>query len=94
MKEKEAITIGSDERFKVRFELMRDSVRDLATELLMIEAEGDYVKAREFLNEYGRVPEELSRAMAKVEDLPIDIEPDYDVLKLIGSFPCDPALES
>ena len=84
MKEKGAITIGSDERFKVRLELMRDSVRDLASELLMVEAEGDYAKAREFLNTYGRVPEELSKAMAKVEDLPIDIEPDYDVLKLIG----------
>jgi hypothetical protein len=84
MKEKRAITTGSDERFKVRLELMRDSLRDLATELLMIEAEGNYVKAKEFLNKYGRVPEELSKAMAKLEDLPIDIEPDYEVLKLIG----------
>ena len=84
MKEKGAMTVGSDERFKVRLERMRDSLRDLATELLMIEAEGNYVKAKEFLNKYGRVPEELSKAMAKVEDLPIDIEPDYEVLKLIG----------
>ncbi len=67
----------------VRLDLMKDAIRDLANQLLMIEAEGSYTKAREFLQRFGKVPDELRDALKKVEDLPIDIEPDYEVLKLI-----------
>jgi len=83
LRERGAMASDSIGRFGVKPQLMRETIRDLTHELLMIEAEGNYARAREFLDKYGKVPHELEEALRKVADLPIDIEPDYEVLKKI-----------
>jgi hypothetical protein len=84
LKEKGVIHLDSAGRFKVNLSSVRNGVRDLANRLLTIEAEGNYIRAKEFLREFGKVPEELDDAMEKVRNLPIDIEPDYEVLRTTG----------
>lgn len=83
MREKGAILPDPRGQYAVKLDLMKEVIRDLANQLLMIEAEGSYTKASEFLRRFGRVPDELRDALKRVEDLPIDIEPDYEVMKLI-----------
>lgn len=85
LKEKGVIYQDLDGRFVVNLDAVRDGVRDLANELLMIEAEGNYVRAKDLIGEFGRAPKELDEAIEKVADLPIDIEPDYEVLRAVGT---------
>jgi len=83
LRDRGATVSDSVGRFQVKLPLMRKTIQDLTHELLMIEAEGSYTRAKEFLDKYGKVPPELEEALTKVADLPIDIEPDYEVLKKI-----------
>jgi len=53
------------------------AVRDLAREVLMIEAKGDYAAAKRFVKRYRKVPKELKDALAKLVDVPVDIRPKY-----------------
>ncbi|MDZ7373400.1 MAG: peptidase [candidate division KSB1 bacterium] len=64
-------------RFRVELSKMRPSIRDLAHELLMIEATLDYPRAVEFIARYGQMPALLAGALERVADLPVDIRPIY-----------------
>jgi len=83
LRDRGATVSDSVGRFQVKLPLMRKTIQDLTHELLMIEAEGSYTRAKEFLDKHGKVPPELEEALTKVADLPIDIEPEYEVLKKI-----------
>ena len=64
-------------------EALRQSVKSLTGELLMVEAEGDYGKASRFLDRYGQASKELEGALNQLSDLPIDIEPIYETAEII-----------
>jgi hypothetical protein len=62
-------------KYKVDFTKMRDAVRDLATELLTIEATGDYNRANALLEKYGKETAEMRAVDATLKDIPVDIWP-------------------
>lgn len=62
-------------RYTVNYERMPDTLARLAKELLEIEAAGDRARAEAWFAKYDRMPEELTRALAAAEDIPVDIEP-------------------
>ena len=47
------VTVKPSGRHFVRVDRMRDTIRDLTTQPLMIEAQGSYSKASDFLRRYG-----------------------------------------
>lgn len=67
-------------RFGVDCANMPGAVAALAKELLEIEAAGDAARAERWFRQYSRVAPELSKALASVSDIPVDIDP-------IFSFP-------
>lgn len=69
-------------KFAVDHERFRDGIKALAQQLLMIESKGDYQWARKFIDEYGSMPDEVKQTIKKVQDVPVDIRPVYD----IGAF--------
>ncbi len=75
LREKGAITPTAGGKFTVDFAKMRDAIRDLATELLTIEATGDFNRANALLNKYGIETAEMKAVDAKLSDIPIDIWP-------------------
>ncbi|MEK6373687.1 MAG: peptidase [Acidobacteriota bacterium] len=75
LREKGAITPVDGGRFTVDFTKTRDAVRDLATELLTIEATGDYARAKTLLDRYGKETDEMKSVTAKLADIPVDITP-------------------
>ncbi len=81
--EQEAVTLKPTGRHSVRIDRMRDAIRELSTQLLMIEAQGSYSKAADFLRQYGAENPELQVAMKKVDTVPIDIEPVYPLAQEI-----------
>ena len=73
--DKGAFVAQSDGTFSVDFSKVKSAVRDLVGELLTIEAEGDYARAKKLLDEQGVLRPVVSAAIAKLTDLPTDIEP-------------------
>src|SRR5215813_1083478 len=70
--------IKYDERtgkFSVDESKIQDAVRKLTTELLTIEAEGSYEKAAGILEKYAVIRPPMKRALDKLKNVPVDIEP-------------------
>ena len=75
LREQGAILPNSDGTFRVSFPHMRHAVQSLATELLMIEATGDYPRAQRLLAKYGVSNPEIESVTARLKDIPVDITP-------------------
>jgi hypothetical protein len=75
--EKGAVDLTEDGRFRPVPELFEASFRDLAHELLMIQALGDYEAAIAFVERYGTVHPAMVAAIEALTDLPVDVDPSY-----------------
>jgi len=73
--DKGGFVTNADGTFSVNQDKIRDAVRDLAHDLLTIEATGDYAGAKRMLDTLGVVRPEVGRALAKLDHIPVDIEP-------------------
>jgi hypothetical protein len=62
-------------KFTVDLDKMRAAVRDLATELLTIEATGDYNRANALLAKYGHSTPEMDAVNRRLTDIPVDFTP-------------------
>ncbi|HZS47393.1 MAG TPA: hypothetical protein VFC63_20145 [Blastocatellia bacterium] len=56
---------------------IKDAVRKLTHDLLTLEAQGSYENAKAMLDKYGVVRPQLQKALDKLSDVPVDIEPKY-----------------
>jgi hypothetical protein len=68
--------INSDGTFSVDFSKIKDAVRSLDHDLLMIEANGDYADAQKLLAA-GSLRPEVRKALDQLKSVPTDIEPEY-----------------
>jgi hypothetical protein len=75
LREKGAIVPAADGTFSVDMAKMRAGVRSLATELLTLQATGDYARAQRLLSKYGVSNPEIEGVIAKLKDIPVDITP-------------------
>ena len=75
--EKGAVELTEDGRFRPVPELFEESFRDLAHELLMIQAFGDYEGALDMIERYGSVHPAMMAAIEGLADLPVDVDPSY-----------------
>jgi len=75
LREKGGIVPNANGRYIVDFAKFRDGVKSLATELLTIEATGDYNRANALLEKYGVETAEMKAVNAKLTDIPVDITP-------------------
>ncbi|MFQ6082015.1 MAG: peptidase [Candidatus Aminicenantia bacterium] len=62
-------------RFKINYNKIKEAVSDLTRALLIIEGDGDYQKASEFITRYGQVGDLVKTTLTKLKDIPVDIEP-------------------
>jgi hypothetical protein len=63
--------------YRIDFEKARQGVEELAKELLMLEALGDYRGASEFIARYGVLTDRTREVLGKLGDIPVDIDPVY-----------------
>jgi hypothetical protein len=66
-----------DGRFTVDMDKVKTGVRDLASELLTIEATGDYARAKKMLNDLAVLRPTLGGALEGLKDIPTDIYPTH-----------------
>ena len=64
-----------DGTFAVDYAKIKDAVRDLTHDLLTLEAEGDYAKAKKMLDTMGVLRPDFQKALGQLNDIPVDIEP-------------------
>ena len=83
--EKGAI-VEEDGRYRYIADKMHDAVESLAREVLMIEAEGDYDKAKAFIDKYATMPQSLAERLASLKDIPTDIKPVFPVEEQMKSW--------
>jgi len=74
-RERGAIVPAAGARFTVGYDKMRGAVESLATELLMIEATGDFDRAQRLVDKYGKSNPEMDGVIASLTDIPVDIWP-------------------
>jgi hypothetical protein len=64
--------------YSADFEKMPGAIASLAKELLEQEATGDRARTEAWFKKYAVMPPELSAALAKGSDIPVDVDPDFD----------------
>ncbi len=58
---------------------IKDAVRKLTNEILTLQAEGSYEKAKALLDKYGVIRPEMQKTLDKLSNIPVDIEPRFTV---------------
>ena len=74
--------------FSIDRNRIKDAVSKLASEILTLQAEGSYIKAKSMIDRFAIIHPAMQRALEKLgETVPVDIEPIYSlVLKESGSI--------
>jgi hypothetical protein len=67
--------VAADGAFAVNYEKIKPAVRDLAHDLMTLEAEGNYAGARRMLDSLGVVRPAMRKALDALKDIPTDIRP-------------------
>jgi hypothetical protein len=80
---KEQGAVGRDENgyWIVNFDRFQTGVAALGKVLLELEAEGNYEGAKNFLDKYGKVTNDIKTDLAKFSDIPRDLDTRYGILK-------------
>lgn len=68
---------GQTGTFRVNFDKIKDGVESLTREIMTIQAEGNYTKAKELLDTYGVIRPPMQKILDQLTGIPVDIEPDY-----------------
>jgi len=77
--ERDGITYDeASKRYAVDFDRIDAAIDQLANELLVIEAEGDYARAKRLEEEYAGTPDFVQASLDSLNDLPVDLVPVYE----------------
>ncbi|MEK6282968.1 MAG: hypothetical protein AABN95_21635 [Acidobacteriota bacterium] len=71
----------SNGRFSIDHSKIKDAVRKLSQEILTLQAEGSYDKAKALLDKYAVMRPAMKKAMDRLSNVPVDIEPIFPMAK-------------
>ncbi len=72
-----AFRMAADGTFSVDTAKVKDAVTALTRELLTLQAEGSYAKAKAILDRLGVIRPETQRVLDRLKDVPVDVEPRF-----------------
>lgn len=64
-------------KYRLDFEKLEAAISALTAEIVMIEGDGDYAKAKAFLERYATLDAPAQNVIASMTDIPVDIQPIY-----------------
>jgi hypothetical protein len=67
--------------FSIDWSNIKEAVRKLTREILTLQAEGSYEKAKAMLDKYGVIRPPMKAALDRLSDVPVDIEPIFPLAK-------------
>ena len=79
-----AFRVNPDGTFAVNDAKVADAVTALTREIMTIEAEGSYAKAKELIERLGTVRPQVKKVLDKLTDVPVDIEPQFVTAASLG----------
>jgi hypothetical protein len=82
-----ALAVDDEGRFRVVEERFAPAIRQLAHDILMLQANGDYPGTQAFLDRWGTATPELTAAIDRLGDVPVDIRPLYPDAPGVGAEP-------
>ncbi|MFB0565706.1 MAG: peptidase [Candidatus Aminicenantaceae bacterium] len=83
LREKGAFVYDEEtEKFHVDMSKIRDAVKELSQKLLILEGDGSYENAAEFIKRYGKEDETTKKIIDSLTDIPVDIEPIFIGVRL------------
>jgi hypothetical protein len=71
------VVVNADGTFKVNADRIKEGVAGLTRDIMTIQAEGDYAKAKALGERMGIVRPEVQKALDKLSSIPVDIEPQF-----------------
>jgi hypothetical protein len=72
-----AVTVNADGTFAVNEARIADAVAALTREIMTLQAEGSYEKAKAMIDRLGVVRPEVKAVLDRLTDVPVDIEPQF-----------------
>ena len=66
-------------KFSVNHFKVKEAIKELANLLLTVQAEGNYKAAKNLIKNYGVMTESMQAALDKLNDIPVDIKPIYEI---------------
>jgi len=84
-----AFRITPEGTFAVVPAKIKDGVIALTREIMTLEAEGHYAKAQEMMKNLGIVRPEIQRALTRLQNIPVDIEPRFPAAQKLISGTTD-----
>ncbi|WP_207764655.1 dipeptidyl-peptidase 3 family protein [Hyphococcus luteus] len=72
-----AFTVESG-KYRLDFAKLEQAISDLTRDIVVIQGDGDYEKAKAFLGEYAKLDANAQNAIASLTHLPVDIQPVYE----------------
>lgn len=72
-----AVRVNADGTFSVDAARIREAVTALTRDLMTLQAEGNYARAKALLGTHGVVRPEVKRVLDRLKDVPVDIEPRF-----------------
>lgn len=67
--------------FSINQAKIKDAVRKLTSEILTVQAEGSYEKAKAMLDKYAVIRPPMQKALDRLKDVPVDIKPVFPLAK-------------
>ena len=74
----------SSKTFSINSEKIKEAVRKLTHDIMTVQAEGSYEKAKAMLDKYGVVRPQMQSAFERLKDVPVDIEPIFPLAQNRG----------
>lgn len=82
------VKVATDGTFTVVASKIRQAVQGLTHEIMTIQAEGSYTKAKELTTRLGVIRPEVKKLLDKLGNIPVDIEPQFTTAeKLVQEYP-------
>jgi hypothetical protein len=73
---------STSDTYRVDFAKFADVASKLAGVIMTIQAEGDYDRAKTFLDTYGVMTPQLQRTLDRLQAIPVDIAPEYPLARM------------
>jgi hypothetical protein len=74
-----ACRVNPDGTFAVDHGKIAGAIESLTREIMTLQAEGSYAKAKALIDELGVVRPEVQRVLDRLSDVPVDIEPRFTI---------------
>jgi hypothetical protein len=79
-----AVRVDADGRFEIVADAICGGVTSLTSEIMTLQAEGRYEKAKSMIERLGVIRPEAQRVLDRLEGIPVDIEPRFVTAEALG----------